>query len=325
METHPPRRLYASLLFALVALAATTFLATPATATTYMSVEPVPNVDVVGQELLDNLVGLDFRVRARWADLLLDCNLVAGVINALASDGTVTTLNDANIFFSVAAGGFEGTTNPTYLFTIVDSGVNAASVADVETLVNALGYVLSQGGTIHFSPDDSGAYDFPLDYVTTTFTDRAPSGARAQAFFEHVGTVDPALFSGAFAGYTQLGAALLFLQPATDLQQFIDGMFEAAETFPNVEYGPLDDNSDPTSAQAGVAFRGNDWLADPDGSGYLDNVAQDPDADLRRRRNLNQWRAFHLRSVEELDRLARRDGLDRRGALEILERTFSCR
>ena len=132
---------------------------------------------------------LSFDFRARWAELLLDCEVVQGVLDALSSDGTITTINNTNTFFGVAAGGFEGQTNPTYVFTVVDSGVNAASAADIETLVNALGYVLSQGGTVHFDPDDGGAHDFPLDYITISF-DTPPSGDLAQSFFEHVGTID---------------------------------------------------------------------------------------------------------------------------------------
>ena len=267
--------------------------AVPAVATTYASIEPIPNQDVVGSEVLGNLVAQSFEVRAKWAQLLLDCGLVQGVIDALASDGTISSVNATNTFFGVAAGGFEGTTNPTYVFTVVDGGVNAASAADVETLVNAVGYVLSQGGTVHFSGDDGGAWDFPLDYVTVTFSAGPPGGALAQSFFEFVGTVDPALFTGLFAGYTQIGSALLFLQPAVGVQQFIDGMFDAASGFPGVTYAPLDMGL-PTTALAGVAFRGNDWLANPGGDDYLVNVAQAPDADLGELPNLDELRQLHL-------------------------------
>lgn len=299
------RRLLAVPLLGLLWLAAV-----PAGATTYMSVEPIPNQDVVGEEVLGNLVALPFEDRELWSQLLIDCGLVQGVLDALAADGTVASVNASNTFFGVAAGGFEGQTNPTYVFTVVDSGVNAVATADVETVVNALGYVLSQGGTVHFSPDDGGAYDFPLDYVTVTFTAGPPSGSLAQTFFEHVGTVDPALFSGLFAGYTQIGAALLFLQPAVGVQQFTDGMFAAAQSFPNVAYAPFDGMGDPTTAPAGVAFRGNDWSANPGGSEYLAGIAQDPDADLGGIRNLNELRALHLGAVAVLDELAAEGEVD---------------
>ena len=117
----------------------------PAGAVTYLSVEPIPNQDVVGEQALDNLLGLEPEVRERWAELLAGCGMVQGVLDALASDGTITTVNGTNTIFGVAAGGFEGQTNPTYVFTFVDGNVNAVSTADVETVANALGYVLSQG------------------------------------------------------------------------------------------------------------------------------------------------------------------------------------
>jgi hypothetical protein len=304
-------------------LCAVALTALPGHAVTYISVEPIPNQDVVGQEALDHILDLTFDVREQWARLLLDCDLVRGVIDALSSDGTITTINSANTFFTVAAGGFEGQTNPTYVFTLVDNGVNAASAADIETLVNALGYVLSQGGTVHLNPDDAGAYDFPLDYITISFTMGPPDGNLAQNFFEHVGTIDPDLFTGLFAGYTQIGVALLFLQPAVGVQQFIDGMFDASLTFPDVAYSPFDAGGDPTTASAGVAFRGNDWIADPDGSGYLDNVDQDPSADLGDQDNLNDLRDFHLDAFEVLNRLVAHGRFAERG-VRALDHIFAC-
>ncbi len=104
---------YATLLTAAVLTLALALAATPVGAITYASVEPIPNRDVVGQGVLDNLTGLPFDIRARWAQLLLDCDVVQGVIDALTSDGTITTINSTNTFFGVAAGGIEGLTNPT--------------------------------------------------------------------------------------------------------------------------------------------------------------------------------------------------------------------
>ena len=289
----------------------TLLAAVPAAATTYASIEPIPNQDVVGSVVLDNLLSRPFEARAEWAQLLLDCGLVQGVLDALASDGTISTVNATNTFFGVAAGGFEGVTNPTYVFTVIDSGVNAASDSDIETVVNAVGFVLSQGGTVHFSPDEGGAWDFPLDFATVTFQAGPPSGPLAQDFFEFLGMIDPALFTGLFAGYTQLGAALLFLQPAVGVQQFVDGLSDAAATFPGVVYSPFDSGGDPTTAPAGVAFRGNDWIASPDGGDYLANIDQDPDADLGDLANLSELRSLHLGAVEVFnDLIEDGDGLD---------------
>jgi hypothetical protein len=268
-----------------------------------MSVEPIPNEDVVGPIVLDNILGLDYGDRERWGQLLIDCGIVSGVMDALASDGTITTSNSANTSFGVAAGGFEGQTNPSFVFTLTDSGVNAVSAEDVETLVNALGYVLSQGSTAHFNPKDAQAYDFFLRYVVIGFAPGPLEGEEAQEFFEHVGTIDPALFTGLFAGFTQIGDSMLFLQPAVSKLQFIVGMVAAAETFPDAAYSPFNRGGHPKTAKAGVAFRGNDWILMPDGDGYLVNVAQDPFADLGDLDNLGELRALHLQAVEDLNDL----------------------
>ena len=57
------------------------------------------------------------------------------------------------------------------MFTVRDSGSDAASAGDIHVFDNALGYVLNQGGTVHFSPDDPKAYDFSLDFAVVTFAD----------------------------------------------------------------------------------------------------------------------------------------------------------
>ena len=80
---------------------------------------------------------------------------------------------------------------------------SAVSASDVDVLDNALGYVLNQEGTAHFSPDNFKAYAFKLDYAVVTFPS-ALDGVDAKAFFEHLGTIDAALFSGQFAGFTQI-------------------------------------------------------------------------------------------------------------------------
>jgi len=119
---------------------------------------------------------------------------------------------------------------------------------------------------------------FPLDYAVVTFSGTL-SGNEAQAFFEHLGTIDEALFSGLFAGFTQMDLAgsltnnsMLFLQPAVSKRRFISGLSAAAEDDPRASYSPLKNHGAPTTARAGVAFPGNDWLAFPDGDQYLANV-----------------------------------------------------
>src|SRR5262249_23755909 len=109
------------------------------------------------------------------------------------------------------------------------------------------------------------------------------TGNEARQFFEHVGTIDAALFSGQFAGFTQIdfGSSLtnnsmLFLQPAVTKQRFIAGLAAAVDTEPRATYFPLKSNGAPTTARAGIAFPGNDWLAFPNGDQYLANVGGTP-------------------------------------------------
>jgi hypothetical protein len=140
-------------------------------ATTYISVEPVPNRDVIGEANLASLRSIGYANLERWSQRLLDeCGAVDNVIASLSAHGAITTVTPINTKFVVAAGGFEGATNPSYVFTVQDSGAGAASMTDVNVLDNALGYVLNQGGTAHFSPDNFKAYAFALDYAVVTFS-----------------------------------------------------------------------------------------------------------------------------------------------------------
>ena len=251
-----------------------------ASATTYMSVEPIPNRDVVGAANLAAILSIGYDNLERWSQRLLqECRVVDSVISSLTANGAISTVTVGNTRFVVAAGGFESQTDPSFVFTMQDSGPGAVSEADVDILDNALGYVLNQGGTTHFSPDNFRAYAFPIDYALVTFSGSL-SGTEAKGFFEHLGTIDAALFSGTFAGFTQIDLAgsstnntMLFLQPATSKHQFIAGLSAAAIDDPRVSYAPLKNNGAPTTARAGVAFPANDWLLFPDGDQYLINIS----------------------------------------------------
>ena len=248
-------------------------------ATTYMSVEPIPNRDVIGEENLARLRSIGYGNLERWSQRLLsECLAVDSVIDALSAHGAITSVTPANTRFVVAAGGFEGATNPAFVFTVQDTGAGAASAADVNVLGNALGYVLNQGGTAHFSPDNAKAYAFALDYAVVTFRGTL-TGDEARQFFDHLGTIDAALWSGLFAGFTQIdfggsstNNSMLFLQPAVSRNRFISGLSTAAGDDPRATYFPLKSNGTPTTARAGIAFPGNDWLAFPDGDQYLANI-----------------------------------------------------
>ena len=272
-------------------------------ATTYMSVEPIPNRDVIGEENLAKLRSIGYGNLERWSQRLLsECSAVDNVIHALSADGAITSVTPTNTRFVVAAGGFEGATNPSFVSTIQDTDAGSASVADINVLSNALGYVLSQGSTAHFSPDNAKAYAFVLDYAVVTFQGTL-TGDEAGAFFEHLGTIDPALFSGLFAGFTQIdfgssstNNSMLFLQPAVSRNRFISGLSTAAADVPRATYFPVKNNGTPTTARAGIAFPSNDWAAFRDGDEYLANIG----GTSALREQLAALRQQHLRAVASL-------------------------
>jgi len=291
-------------------------------ATSYISVEPVPNVDVIGQANLNSLRGIGYANLELWSQRLLnECGAVDNVIGALTANGAITTITATNTRFTVAAGGFEGATNPSFVFTVRDAGANSASQADVNVLSNALGYVQSQGGTVHFSPDNAKAYAFALDYAVVTFSGSL-SGQQAGAFFEHLGTIDPALFSGTFAGFTQINVgssltnnSMLFLQPAVSKNRFISGLFAAASDELRATYAPLKSNGAPTTARAGIAFPENDWVTFPTGDQYLANIPASPQL----LSELAALRLRHLVAVANLLDAIARDRVD-----QYLNHQFSC-
>ena len=290
-------------MFGLVVAIALCLAVHTVSATTYRSVEPIPNRDVIGEENLAKLRSIGYGNLERWSQRLLsECSAVDSVIDTLSTHGAITSVTPANTRFVVAAGGFEGATNPSFVFTVQDTDAGSASAADINVLGNALGYVLSQGSTAHFSPDNAKAYAFVLDYAVVTFRGTL-TGEEAGAFFEHVGTIDPALFSGLFAGFTQIefggsgtNNSMLFLQPAVSKNRFIAGLSTAAADVRRAEYFPLKPNGTPTTARAGIAFPGNDWMASPEGEDYLDNVGGTSEL----RDALAVLRAKHLTAVENL-------------------------
>jgi hypothetical protein len=293
--------------FATVALLITTLGAHSIVATTFISVEPIPSQDVVGEDALAAILSAGYPNLELWSNRLLnDCGIVQDVIDTLRTNGaisTVTTGTTGNTRFRVAAGGFESVTNPSFVFTVRDSGPGAVSAADVAVLDNALGYVLNQGGTAHFSPDNPKAYDFPLDFAVVSFSGPL-EGVEAKAFFDHVGTIDAALWSGLFAGFTQIdfqgsprNNSMLFLQPAVSRQRFITGLSAAASSFPDASYVTLKDNGQPTTARAGIAFPENDWIAFPGGDQYLARLGNPTQPLLAA---LSALRHQHLEAVANL-------------------------
>ena len=291
-------------------------------ATTYMSVEPIPNRDVIGEENLAKLRSIGYRNLERWSQRLLsECRAVDSVIDALSEGGAITSVTPTNTRFVVAAGGFEGATNPSFVFTVQDTGTGSATAADINVLGNALGYVLNQGSTAHFSPDNAKAYAFVLDYAVVTFQGTL-TGEEAGDFFDHLGTIDAALWSGLFAGFTQIdfggsptNNSMLFLQPAVSRNRFISGLSTAAADDPQATYFPLKNNGTPTTARAGIAFPSNDWAAFPNGDDYLANIGGTPQL----RKALAALRQDHLTAVANL-----LEAIEDQRVERYLDRQFRC-
>ncbi|HZU25806.1 MAG TPA: hypothetical protein VFA04_09795 [Bryobacteraceae bacterium] len=274
-------------------------------AQTYVSAEPIPSGTVVGVANLAAIEKLGYRDMAIWSERLLgECRIADKVIDALSNNNAITTVNRVNTRYQVGAGGFEGVTDPSYVFSMIDTGPLAVSPADVFVLDNALGYALNQDGTAQFSlrynPRDPN--DFSIQYAIVTF-EGFLSGEQAQDFFQYVGTIDPALFSGSDAGFTQIPVhvfgpenSMLFLIGDVSTSEFETGLYKAAITTPWARYFPLDKNGHPTVATAGAAFPGNDWSAFPDGGQYLAALPNSP----RLLAQLAAIRQQHLRAVSNL-------------------------
>jgi hypothetical protein len=311
------------LVYAAVALLAATLGGRAVSATTYMSAEPIPAADIVGSSNLTKILGIGYPNLELWSQRLLNsCHVVDNVVAALAANGAIHTVNSSNTVVRVAAGGFEGITDPSYVFTVQDTGTGAVSAADVSVLDNALGYVLNQGGTAHFNLDNPKAYAFPLDYAVVTFPGTL-SGEAAKAFFDSVGLVDPALWSGQFAGFTQVDLAgsptnnsMVFLKPAATKRQFIDGLYAATTGTPSASYSPIANNGQPTTAKAGIAFPGNDWIAFPNGDQYLSNLGTASPQLLSALATLRQQ---HLQAVGNLLR-----AIDKGNVGTYLDTQFKC-
>lgn len=291
-----------------ILLAAVLLLAShgSALANTYGSVEPIANRAVIDTGPLQDQA-LD--VREAFARRLLLCGIVDQVIEVLSSSGAITTINSLNTRFQVGAGGFAGRTNPAYVYTVLDSGPNAASSDDIKVLTDSLGYVLSQGSAFLLDADDPASFDFPGNYVVLNF-DAVPPLEESAALFETVGRIDPDLFETDSSGYTQFGRAYLSLQSFVPDAQFIAGYVQAAQEF-GVEYTPIISGA-PALFQGGAAFPGNDWTASPGGEEYLARIPAQSHAAL------GQLRASHLRFTRQALRKLRGDDDDSRGGGERL-------
>jgi hypothetical protein len=233
---------------------------------TYGSVEPFANSAVLD---IAPLRGQAMVVREAFAERLLQCGMVDDVIDVLTKKGSVTTINRLNTRFEVGAGGFAGSSNPSYVFTISDTGPNAASLGDISVLTDSLGFVLSQGSAFLLDADNAGSFDFPANYVVLNFPS-PPSLQQSAALFKTVGKIDPELFETDSSGYTQFGRAYLSLQSFVPDEQFIAG-YVAAAVASGVEYTPIVGGV-AALFTGGAAFPGNDWVEHDGGEEYLSRI-----------------------------------------------------
>jgi hypothetical protein len=278
------------------------FLSATLQANTYGSVEPIANPTVIDTTALQDQ---PLKIREAFATRLFQCGIVNEVVEALSSTGAVTTINNLNTHFAVGAGGFAGETNPAFVYTVIDSGPNAASHRDIKALTNSLGYVLSQNSAFLLDADNSSSFDFPANYVVLNFA-TPPSIARSAALFRTVGRIDRELFETDTSGYTQYGRAYLSLQSDVADEQFISGYVKAAAAF-GVNYTPVV-NGTPGLFTGGASFPSNDWIINPRGEEYLSRIPR------QSHRALDRIRAFHLavtkavlRSLERSDNRAHDD------------------
>ena len=278
-------------------------------AQTFGSVEPIANPAVIDTSALRDQ---PLRVREEFATRLLQCGLVSRVVDVLTSTGAITTINDLNTRFTVGAGGFAGETNPSFVYTVIGAGPNAASLDDVKILTDSLGYVMSQGSAFLLDADNLGSLDFESNYVVVNFP-APPPIAKSAAFFRAVGRIDSELFATFSSGYTQFGRAYLSLQSAVSDERFIAGYTEAARLF-GLEYTPIV-NGVPSLFRGGAAFPENDWTVNTRGEDYLSRIPP------QSHRALGRVRAFHLRVTGEvIHKLERHDKRSHDDAV-----SFECR
>ena len=277
-------------------------------AQTFGSVEPIANPAVIDTTPLRDQ---PLRVREEFATRLLQCGIVSRVVDVLTSTGAITTINDLNTRFTVGAGGFAGETNPSFVYTAIDAGPNAASLDDVKILTDSLGYVMSQGSAFLLDSDNPASLDFPANYVVINFPTPPPI-AKSAAFFRAVGRSTMSSSPPTRAATRSSAVPISRCNP-TYSERFIDGYAEAAKLF-GLEYTPIV-NGVPSLFEGGAAFPGNDWTVNTRGEEYLSRIP------AQSHRALGRVRAFHLRVTGEvIHKLERRDKRSHDDAV-----SFECR
>ena len=283
-----------------------------ALAETVGSVEPIISNGVIETGALTSQ---DLDVRAGFAERLLQCGIVDDVERLLAEQHVTTTLDERNPRFQVAGGGFQGHTSPTFAFTAIDSGANAASHADIQALTDSLGFVMTQDSVFLLDEDRTTSFEFPASYVVLRFR-RTPPLEDSAALFELVGQIDPELFETDSSGYTQIGRSYVSLQSAVPDDEFIAGYVQAAREF-GVEYTPVIDGK-PSLFQGSAGFPGNDWVVHPHGEDYLARLPRRIHEALRR------IREAHLSFTQRAVRKLAHAGMHHPGELREIVRHLDC-
>jgi hypothetical protein len=265
-----------------------------ALAETVGSVEPIIDNGVIETGALTRQ---DLDVRAGFAERLLQCGVVDDVERLLAAERVTTTVDDRNVRFQVAAGGFQGETSPTFAFRAIDSGRNAVSHADLQALMDSLGFVMTQDSVFLLDEDRTTSFDFPANYVVLEFR-KTPRLEDSAALFEVVGQIDPNLFDTDTSGYTQVGRSYVSLQSDVPDEEFIAGYVQAAREF-GVRYTPIV-HGVPSLFHGSAAFPGNDWAVSPHGEDYLARLPARVHDRLRRIRDSHLQ--FTQRAVRKLSR-----------------------
>jgi len=145
------------------------------------------------------------------------------------------------------------------------------NAVDVGVLDNAIGYVLSQGGNGRFSLSTSAFIDgFPLNHMRVNFAGTL-TGVQAKAFFDLMGSIDQAIYNSNYAGFTQVGSTLWFIQPFVSDTQFINGLTSAVAAWNGVQGNPTASihPDTPTPQPLSVAFTTNNWAAHKSGFRYI--------------------------------------------------------
>src|SRR5262249_46669836 len=98
-----------------VVVLATVWFARPVLADTYISAEPIPSADVVGQDNLAKIESIGYQDLDLWSlHLLNDCQMVQKVEDALKTYGAIRTVNSDKPSAVIATGGHQHISPPSY-------------------------------------------------------------------------------------------------------------------------------------------------------------------------------------------------------------------